>query len=43
MSLSFLKTAYNTALIFSTKYRLLAKYDFKSSYIQDRKGISKTF
>lgn len=31
------------ALIFSIRYRLLAKYDFKSSYIWDIKEIYKTF
>jgi len=43
MLLSFPKTTYNAALIFSAKYKLLAKYNFKSLYIQDKKGRSKTF
>jgi hypothetical protein len=43
MLLSFPKTACNTASIFSAKYKPSIKYDFKSSYIRDRKERSKTF
>jgi hypothetical protein len=43
MLLSFPKTAFNIASIFSARYRPLAKYDFVSLYIQDIKGIYKTF
>jgi len=43
MLLSFPKTTFNVALIFSTKYKLLAKYDFISLYIRDIKRIYKTF
>jgi hypothetical protein len=43
MLLSFLKTAFNAASIFSARYRPLAKYDFASLYIRDIKGICKTF
>jgi len=43
MLLSFPKTTCNAASIFSIKYKLLAKYNFKSLYIRDIKGICKTF
>jgi hypothetical protein len=37
------KTFFKTALIFSAKYRPLAKYVFKSLCIQDKKRILRTF